>query len=90
MMKKHRIKVAIALWLYCVADWINPELNFSISEKFELPEQEPEKIEPKGRVVKHTAPASYDPDRKRKGGGMVKRMPRQLQKIKEGQEAPLE
>lgn len=42
----------------------------------------------KGRVVKVTAPPVYDPEVKRKGGRMVKRMPRQLQKIKQGQETP--
>ena len=45
-------------------------------------------IDKKGRVVKVTAPPVYDPETKRKGGRMVKRMPRQLQKIKQGQETP--
>lgn len=41
---------------------------------------------PKGRVVKITAPPEYDPDQKRTGGRMVRRMPKQLQKMKEAQE----
>jgi len=41
-----------------------------------------------GRVTKITAPPEFDPDApKKKGGHVVRRMPKQLKKIKEGQEA---
>lgn len=43
--------------------------------------------QPKGRVVKATARPEYTPDTKRHGGRVVKQMPRQLRKIKEGQES---
>lgn len=44
----------------------------------------------KGRVVKVTAPPEFDPEKPRTGGRVVKRMPQQLQRIKEGQETPRE
>lgn len=41
---------------------------------------------PKGRVIKQTRHAEFNPDPSRRGGRIVKVMPRQLQKIKEAQE----
>lgn len=76
----NQVKESLALWLYCVAEWLNPHIEIDITEKFDLPKVK------KGRVVKVTAPPEYSPETKRKGGRMVKRMPRQLQKIKAGQE----
>lgn len=51
------------------------------------------KVEPgsslptRGRVTKVTSPPEYDPTKKVKGGRVTKTMPRQLKKIKEGQES---
>lgn len=42
--------------------------------------------QPKGQIVKSTRPAEYNPDIIRRGGRIVKVMPRQLQKIKQAQE----
>jgi hypothetical protein len=39
-----------------------------------------------GRVVKANARPEYDPTPRKKGGRVTKAMPRQLRKIKEGQE----
>jgi hypothetical protein len=45
----------------------------------------------KGHVVKVTSPPEYTPGhRPRKGGAVVKTMPKQLRSIKEGQERPLD
>lgn len=41
---------------------------------------------PKGRVIKQTRHAEFNPDPQRTGGRIVKVMPRQLQKIKQAQE----
>lgn len=41
---------------------------------------------PKGHVVKSKGVPVYNPDTTRKGGRVVKSMPKQLRKIKEGQE----
>jgi hypothetical protein len=41
---------------------------------------------PKGHVVKSKGAPVYTPDTKRKGGRVVKNMPKQLRKIKEAQE----
>jgi hypothetical protein len=45
-------------------------------------------IEKNGRVVKVKGAAEYDPSQKTGGGRVVRGMPKQLRKIKEGQEAP--
>lgn len=41
----------------------------------------------KGRVVKAATPPDYDPDQPATGGRIVRVMPKQLKKIKEGQES---
>lgn len=41
---------------------------------------------PKGRVIKQTRHSEFNPDPIRRGGRVVKAMPRQLQKIKAAQE----
>jgi hypothetical protein len=43
-----------------------------------------------GRVVKATARPEYTPDAKRTGGRVVRAMPQEIKRIKEGQEAPNE
>lgn len=43
-----------------------------------------------GRVTKVKSAPEYDPDRKVKGGQMVRTMPRQLRKIKNAQETKAE
>jgi hypothetical protein len=47
---------------------------------------QPLPLQPKGHVVKSTRPAEYNPTASRKGGRVVKAMPRSLQKIKAAQE----
>jgi hypothetical protein len=46
--------------------------------------------QPHGRVVKGAKRREYTPFSGRKGGRVVKAMPRNLQKIKEAQEKPVE
>lgn len=41
---------------------------------------------PKGHVVKSKGAPDYQPNAKRQGGRVVRQMPKQLRKIKEGQE----
>jgi hypothetical protein len=43
-------------------------------------------IKPKGRIIKRTRRPEFDPRTGRRGGRIIKVMPRQLQKIKEAQE----
>lgn len=42
--------------------------------------------QPKGRVIKRTRHAEFNPNPNRRGGRIVKAMPRELQKIKQAQE----
>lgn len=60
-----------------------PELDSNIDFKVDLDKSMP-KV---GRVIKATARPEYDPTNRPKGGRVTKAMPRQLRKIKEGQEA---
>lgn len=83
MRLKSKVKELLASFLYSLAERLNPcakrinakdNVEFTISEK-------------KGRVVKITAPAEYDPEKPiKKGGKIVRIMPKQLKKIKEAQE----
>lgn len=88
-MKLTKLRLHIAYRLYKLSRFIYPDgiVPPALHEP-EPPMYEPETKPEKGRVVKVTAPPVYDPEVKRKGGRMVKRMPRQLQKIKQGQETP--
>lgn len=70
----------LARCLYKVAEWIDySEAEvIDVVQEIEIPKAN------KGRVVKATARAEYSPDAKKIG--VVKVMPRQLQKIKKAQE----
>lgn len=46
--------------------------------------------QPRGRVIKNTRQTEFNPSTSRRGGRVVRVMPRQLQKIKEAQEKPVE
>lgn len=46
----------------------------------------PVKKKSKGRVIKQTRHSEFNPDPTRRGGRIVKVMPRELQKIKQAQE----
>lgn len=46
--------------------------------------------QPRGRVIKNTRQTEFNPVISRRGGRVVRAMPRELQKIKEAQEKPVE
>lgn len=100
-MKKllYKARMALSDWLHKLGNAVYPkgfglpgfaDINYRGKpvERFPSELNIGQRIDNKGRVIKVTAPPVYDPEIKRKGGRMVKRMPRQLQKIKQGQETP--
>lgn len=77
-------------WEFWKPKYRYPELEGDYELKVNAGESLPVVNEPKGRVVKVTAPPEFDPEKPRTGGRVVKRMPRQLQQMKEAQETPRE
>lgn len=59
---------------------------FKGSFDFKVDPEQSMPVPHKGRVVKSVAAPEYDPDHKVTGGKVTRIMPRQLQKIKAGQE----
>ena len=65
-----------------LAKWIMPE-------GVGLPKSHHSKPKRAGRIVSIKAPAEYDPTPNKKGGRIIRIMPKQLKKIKDAQEHEL-
>lgn len=75
-------------WKFWKPKYSYPELESKMELKVKPGMSLP--IESNGQVVKVRSSPEYDPDRKVKGGQMVRTMPRQLRKIKNAQETKAE
>lgn len=65
---------------------INDAELAQLAKDVQLPPPPPTPKQPRGHVIKRAKRPEYSPSSSRKGGRIVKAMPRQLQRIKEEQE----